>query len=126
MLVARNPVWEETYGTVSWILVPPKHFICSSSPAGPTGVGLAANTGRRWWVGCPGSTSLQPDQSADDIEKRKRQRQKKAREERRRERRIEIEENKKQGKCKFRNSHLWLVLLYIIVWNSVWDLGARP
>lgn len=37
----------------------------------------------------------------DDIEKRKRLRQKKARDERRRERRIEIEENKKQGKCKF-------------------------
>lgn len=36
----------------------------------------------------------------DDIEKRKRLRQKKARDERRRERRIEIEENKKQGKCK--------------------------
>lgn len=36
----------------------------------------------------------------DDLEKRKRLRQKKARDERRRERRIEIEENKKQGKCK--------------------------
>ncbi|MBV97930.1 RING finger protein 10, partial [Eschrichtius robustus] len=43
---------------------------------------------------------------SDDIEKRKRQRQKKAREERRRERRIEMEENKRQGKCKFKNSHL--------------------
>lgn len=40
----------------------------------------------------------------DDIEKRKRLRQKKARDERRRERRIEIEENKKQGKCKFCSS----------------------
>uniref|UniRef100_A0A8C0J2M9 E3 ubiquitin-protein ligase RNF10 n=1 Tax=Chelonoidis abingdonii TaxID=106734 RepID=A0A8C0J2M9_CHEAB len=40
---------------------------------------------------------------SDDIEKRKRLRQKKARDERRRERRIEMEENKKQGKCK---SHL--------------------
>ncbi|ETE64333.1 RING finger protein 10, partial [Ophiophagus hannah] len=36
---------------------------------------------------------------SDDIEKRKRLRQKKARDERRRERRIEMEENKKQGKC---------------------------
>lgn len=36
----------------------------------------------------------------DDLEKRKRLRQKKARDERRRERRIEMEENKKQGKCK--------------------------
>lgn len=49
------------------------------------------------------SAPSQSDQPADDIEKRKRQRQKKAREERRRERRIEMEENKKQGKCKFRN-----------------------
>lgn len=45
---------------------------------------------------------LQLDQPTDDIEKRKRQRQKKAREERRRERRIEMEENKRQGRCKFR------------------------
>lgn len=37
----------------------------------------------------------------DDIEKRKRLRQKKARDERRRERRIEMEENKKQGRCKW-------------------------
>lgn len=37
----------------------------------------------------------------DDLEKRKRLRQKKARDEKRRERRIEIEENKKQGKCKY-------------------------
>lgn len=37
----------------------------------------------------------------DDLEKRKRLRQKKARDEKRREKRIEIEENKKQGKCKY-------------------------
>lgn len=36
----------------------------------------------------------------DELEKRKRVRQKKLREEKRRERRIEMEENKKQGKCK--------------------------
>lgn len=36
---------------------------------------------------------------SDDLEKRKRLRQKKARDEKRREKRIEIEENKKQGKC---------------------------
>lgn len=36
----------------------------------------------------------------DELEKRKRLRQKKLREEKRREKRIEIEENKKQGKCK--------------------------
>lgn len=36
----------------------------------------------------------------DELEKRKRVRQKKLREEKRREKRIEIEENKKQGKCK--------------------------
>uniref|UniRef100_A0AAX7UK58 E3 ubiquitin-protein ligase RNF10 n=1 Tax=Astatotilapia calliptera TaxID=8154 RepID=A0AAX7UK58_ASTCA len=40
------------------------------------------------------------DMFADDLEKRKRLRQKKARDEKRREKRIEIEENKKQGKCK--------------------------
>uniref|UniRef100_A0AAQ5XC42 E3 ubiquitin-protein ligase RNF10 n=1 Tax=Amphiprion ocellaris TaxID=80972 RepID=A0AAQ5XC42_AMPOC len=39
------------------------------------------------------------DTFADDLEKRKRLRQKKARDEKRREKRIEIEENKKQGKC---------------------------
>lgn len=61
------------------------------------------------------SAPSQSDQPADDIEKRKRQRQKKAREERRRERRIEMEENKKQGKCKFRNLRFWLVRLCIIV-----------
>lgn len=38
--------------------------------------------------------------SLDELEKRKRVRQKKLREEKRREKRIEIEENKKQGKCK--------------------------
>lgn len=38
---------------------------------------------------------------SDDLEKRKRLRQKKARDEKRREKRIEIEENKKQGKCKY-------------------------
>lgn len=38
--------------------------------------------------------------TADELEKRRRQRQKKVREEKRRERRIEMEENKKQGKCK--------------------------
>ena len=37
----------------------------------------------------------------DDLEKRKRLRQKKARDEKRRERRIEMEENRKQGKCKY-------------------------
>lgn len=36
----------------------------------------------------------------DELEKRRRLRQKKLREEKRREKRIEIEENKKQGKCK--------------------------
>jgi len=36
----------------------------------------------------------------DDLEKRQRLRQKKARDEKRRERRIEMEENRKQGKCK--------------------------
>lgn len=36
---------------------------------------------------------------ADDLEKRKRLRQKKARDEKRREKRIEMEENRKQGKC---------------------------
>lgn len=36
----------------------------------------------------------------DELEKRKRMRQKKLREEKRREKRIEMEENKKQGKCK--------------------------
>lgn len=36
---------------------------------------------------------------SDDLEKRRRLRQKKAREEKRRERRIEIEENRKQGRC---------------------------
>uniref|UniRef100_A0AAQ6AKZ3 E3 ubiquitin-protein ligase RNF10 n=1 Tax=Amphiprion ocellaris TaxID=80972 RepID=A0AAQ6AKZ3_AMPOC len=41
------------------------------------------------------------DTFADDLEKRKRLRQKKARDEKRREKRIEIEENKKQGKCKY-------------------------
>lgn len=39
--------------------------------------------------------------AADELEKRRRQRQKKVREEKRRERRIEMEENKKQGKCKW-------------------------
>lgn len=38
---------------------------------------------------------------ADELEKRRRLRQKKVREEKRRERRIEMEENKKQGKCKW-------------------------
>lgn len=37
----------------------------------------------------------------EDLEKRKRLRQKKARDEKRREKRIEMEENKKQGKCKY-------------------------
>lgn len=37
----------------------------------------------------------------DELEKRKRLRQKKVREEKRREKRIEMEENKKQGKCKY-------------------------
>lgn len=37
---------------------------------------------------------------SDELEKRKRLRQKKVREEKRREKRIEMEENKKQGKCK--------------------------
>uniref|UniRef100_A0A8D0D9W5 E3 ubiquitin-protein ligase RNF10 n=1 Tax=Sander lucioperca TaxID=283035 RepID=A0A8D0D9W5_SANLU len=41
------------------------------------------------------------DTFADDLEKRKRLRQKKVRDEKRREKRIEIEENKKQGKCKY-------------------------
>ncbi|KAM6965379.1 E3 ubiquitin-protein ligase RNF10 [Aplochiton taeniatus] len=41
------------------------------------------------------------DSFADDLEKRKRLRQRKARDEKRRERRIEIEENKKQGKCMY-------------------------
>lgn len=36
----------------------------------------------------------------DELEKRRRMRQKKLREEKRREKRIEMEENKKQGKCK--------------------------
>lgn len=36
----------------------------------------------------------------DELEKRKRMRQKKLREEKRREKRIEMEENKKQGRCK--------------------------
>uniref|UniRef100_A0A3B5LRH4 Uncharacterized protein n=1 Tax=Xiphophorus couchianus TaxID=32473 RepID=A0A3B5LRH4_9TELE len=40
------------------------------------------------------------DTFADDLEKRRRLRQKKARDEKRREKRIEMEENKKQGKCK--------------------------
>uniref|UniRef100_A0A671PXR3 E3 ubiquitin-protein ligase RNF10 n=1 Tax=Sinocyclocheilus anshuiensis TaxID=1608454 RepID=A0A671PXR3_9TELE len=39
------------------------------------------------------------DSFADDLEKRKRHRQKKARDEKRREKRIEIEENRKHGKC---------------------------
>uniref|UniRef100_A0A672TCY5 E3 ubiquitin-protein ligase RNF10 n=1 Tax=Sinocyclocheilus grahami TaxID=75366 RepID=A0A672TCY5_SINGR len=39
------------------------------------------------------------DSFADDLEKRKRLRQKKARDEKRREKRIEIEENRKHGKC---------------------------
>lgn len=42
-----------------------------------------------------------PHKLLDDLEKRKRLRQKKARDEKRREKRIEIEENKKQGKCKY-------------------------
>lgn len=44
--------------------------------------------------------------AADELEKRRRQRQKKVREEKRRERRIEMEENKKQGKCKWSGEHL--------------------
>lgn len=40
---------------------------------------------------------------SDELEKRRRMRQKKAREEKRRERRIEMEENKKQGKCEQRD-----------------------
>lgn len=48
---------------------------------------------------------------SDDIEKRKRQRQRKAREERRRERRIEMEENKRQGRCKFRAHVCFLCLV---------------
>lgn len=44
-----------------------------------------------------GLTSVLPP---DELEKRKRMRQKKLREEKRREKRIEMEENKKQGKCK--------------------------
>lgn len=41
----------------------------------------------------------------DELEKRKRVRQKKLREEKRREKRIEMEENKKQGKCKQTHTH---------------------
>lgn len=57
---------------------------------------------------------------SDDIEKRKRQRQKKAREERRRERRIEMEENKRQGRCKFK-AHI--CLLYFALCESMWLLA---
>uniref|UniRef100_A0A3B3VKN9 E3 ubiquitin-protein ligase RNF10 n=1 Tax=Poecilia latipinna TaxID=48699 RepID=A0A3B3VKN9_9TELE len=51
------------------------------------------------------------DTFADDLEKRRRLRQKKARDEKRREKRIEMEENKKQGKCK--RSHFKLVELSV-------------
>lgn len=61
---------------------------------------------------------LQLDQPTDDIEKRKRQRQKKAREERRRERRIEMEENKRQGRCKFKSSCVRLALLCVSLCGS--------
>uniref|UniRef100_A0A8C5LZY4 Ring finger protein 10 n=1 Tax=Leptobrachium leishanense TaxID=445787 RepID=A0A8C5LZY4_9ANUR len=46
---------------------------------------------------------------ADEVEKRKRLRQRKARDERRREKRIEIEENRKQGKCKFLCIPSWIL-----------------
>lgn len=45
----------------------------------------------------------------DDLEKRKRLRQKKARDEKRREKRIEMEENRKQGKCEHSDEY-WIFL----------------
>lgn len=67
---------------------------------------------------------LQLDQPTDDIEKRKRQRQKKAREERHRERRIEMEENKRQGRCKFKSSCVRLALLCVSLCGSLQKPGC--
>lgn len=50
----------------------------------------------------------------DDLERRRRVRQKKARDEKRREKRIEMEENRKQGKCKQMKHDVLLRLIPIL------------
>lgn len=60
-----------------------------------------------------------PHKPLDDLEKRKRLRQKKARDEKRREKRIEIEENKKQGKCKYSLVHNGSSKLLLMIMHTV-------